>query len=149
MKNDLKFVELLSISAHLKDHGKKYEKSFDLVKEHDNDITYFVDYCLESILFALGKVEEKVNYLLSLAKLREDFNLTVGQVTLLQKMALNKFLGMSAEDHAKVINRSREIARQELKSLYEKGLLREEKSGKKLLYFIKDSFLKELVAKKL
>ena len=34
IKNELKFVELLSISADLKSHGKGYERSFELVVSH-------------------------------------------------------------------------------------------------------------------
>src|SRR5690606_33714731 len=91
MKNGLKFVELLSVSAHLKEHGKKYEKSFDLVKEHDLDMTYFVDFCLDSLIAALGKVEIKVNYLVKINKLIDAEDLNTNQVSLLQRMALNKY----------------------------------------------------------
>lgn len=44
MQNNLKFLELLSISADLKQHGNKYETSFDLVQKYNLDLTYFILY---------------------------------------------------------------------------------------------------------
>lgn len=145
IKNDLKFVELLSISAHLKENRKKYEKSFELVVENDFDITYFIQFCLESLSAALVKVNEKVQYLIRIGGLKEPLGLNVQQILLLQKMALQKYRGIGSEDFAAQLQKSREMARLELKSLEEKGLLREEKSGKKLLYFINSEALKEQV----
>ena len=60
IKNNLKFVELLSISADLKEHGKRYERSFDLVEEHGYDMTFFIDFCLDSLITAITKVESKI-----------------------------------------------------------------------------------------
>ncbi|MCY4523444.1 MAG: Fic family protein, partial [Halobacteriovoraceae bacterium] len=135
IKNDLKFVELLSISAYLKGHGKRYEKAFDLAIKYDLDITYFIDFCLESLIFALEKVDQKINYLLKIDGIKDKYNLNSNQVSLLQRLALNKFVGITSEQHAKNIERSREPARQELKDLCHKGFLREKKQGKKIRYF--------------
>ena len=71
IKNDLKFVELLSVSANLKEHGKRYEESFNLVEEHELDMTFFIDFCLDSLIIALAKVEQKVNYLIDISSLIE------------------------------------------------------------------------------
>lgn len=136
IKNDLKFVELLSVSANLKEHGKRYEKSFDLVKEHELDMTYFIDFCLDSLITALGKVEKKVNYLIEISSLIEKDGINSNQVLLLQKMALNKYRATSIEEYAAEIEKSREIARRELKDLLKKGYLKEEKKGKKFVYSI-------------
>lgn len=146
IKNDLKFVELLSISAHLK-RGKanQYERSFDLVKDNELDITYFIDYCLDSLIEAIKKVDEKVNYLMNVSVLATHYDLNSNQILLLQRLALNKFLGITAQEHATSISRTREIARRELKDLYDKKFLREEKRSNQLIYFVEAKFLKETV----
>lgn len=148
MKNNLKFVELLSISAYLKKgRGNAYERSFDLVVENDYDITYFIDYCLDSLGAAIGHVEKKVEFLLSISKLKDSYNLNSNQIMLLQKLALNKFSGVTSQKHAQTIARSREIARKELKDLFEKKFLKEIEKGNQLVYFIDTDFLKQTVNK--
>lgn len=148
IKNDLKFVELLSISAHLKrGKGNKYERSFDLVKENELDITYFIDYCLESLLEAIKQVEKKVDYLINIQVLSKNFELNSNQIRLLQRLALNKFISVTAVEHASTIKRTREIARRELKDLLDKNFLREEKKGKQLIYFVDSKYLKDTVLK--
>ena len=145
IKNDLKFVELLSISANLKEHGEKYDKSFKLVKEHELDMTFFIDFCLDSLITALEKVEAKVNYLMSFSGLSSSMEINSNQVSLLQRMALNKYGYVTIEKYAQDIGKSREIARKELKDLLQKGLLREEKKGKKFIYSVEGKKLKGLV----
>lgn len=137
MKNNLSFVELLSISAYLKNHGPRYEKSYKKVVDNDLDITYFIDFNLDALLHAVKQVEHKVAYLLKLKVFKELFRISDNQVGLLQRLALNKFRKISIEDYAAQIDKSREIARVELKQLYTLNLLVEEKSGKKFLYKVK------------
>jgi len=136
IKNKLHFVELLSISAHLKEHGKRYEKSFELVTENDYDLTFFVDFCLDSLLNAIQKVQKKVDYLISLGDLKDYYKLNANQISVLQRHALNRFKPITIEDYAKHINKSREIARKDLKQLLALGFVREEKQGKKFIFFI-------------
>lgn len=145
IKNDLKFVELLSVSASLKEKGNKYIKSFENVIENDYDLTYFVDYCLESLLIALNKIESKVLFLFDIVKLQNKYSLSNNQILLLQKLALNKFLWISSEDYAKELGKTREIGRRELKDLFIKKFLKEQKQGKKLFYSIDSKYLKSLV----
>ncbi len=145
IKNDLKFVELLSISADLKEHGKRYKRSFDLVNEHELDITFFIDFCLDSLVTSLGKVEKKVNYLFDISLLIEKEGLTFNQVSLLQRMALNKYRATSIEKYAREIRKSREIARRELKDLLKKAYLKEEKKGRKFIYYVNSKELRARV----
>lgn len=147
MKHDLKFVELLSISAHLKNSGNQYEKAFEKVKNHDWDLTYFIDYCLESLLAAFKIVEGKVEYLLKINILKELLGLNENQIGLLQKLALNKYRAVTIEAYAQEIGKSREVARQDLKSLVQTGLMNEEKVGKKFTYKVDAKKLKDLVQK--
>ena len=63
------------------------------------------------------------------------------QVTLLQKMTLNKYKPITIEEYAGSINKSRELARQDLKDLVKKKLLREDKKGKKHVYYIQSQIL--------
>ena len=145
MKHDLKFVELLSISAHLKNSGNQYERAFEKVKAHDWDLTYFIDYCLESLLAALKIVEAKVEYLLQINILKDTFDLNDNQIGLLQKLALNKYRVVTIETYAEEIGKSREVARQDLKALVKSELMSEEKIGKKFTYKVDALKLKELI----
>lgn len=145
MKHNLKFVELLSISAHLKNSGNMYERVFEVIKNHDWDLTYFIDHCLESLLAALKIVDGKVSYLVSIHSIRDTFGLNENQIGLLQRLALNKYRSVSIESYADEIGKSREIARKELKSLVANKLLVERKTGKKFVYFVDAKFLKEKV----
>lgn len=147
MKHDLKFVEILSISADLKKHGNRYDKAFDWVKKYQWDLTYFVDFCLDSLLTAIEQVKKKADFLIDIASLKDHFNLSYCQIAILQKTALNKHRSINIEGYAKNINRSREFVRKELKDLLKKSFLREEKIGKKNVYYIKSKHLKSLVEK--
>ncbi len=147
MKNDLKFVELLSISAYLKEHGNQYTRSFDLVKENDYDVTYFVDFCLDSLIEALKKVERKVKYLIDISSLKEPLQLSPTQISFLQKIALNKEKIITIEAYANDIGKSREIARKELSDLTKKGFLKESKDSRKFTYKLLPAVLKERVLK--
>ncbi|MCM2321815.1 MAG: Fic family protein [Oligoflexia bacterium] len=145
MRNSLEYIQLLSVSAYLKEHGSQYEKVFEKVVTNDCDITYFIDFCLDSIHSALMAVSKKVDYLLRLNELKEKAAVTPSQIGLLQRMALHKFRTVSIEEHAKQIGKSREIARQELKALFEIGLIEVTKSGKKLVYSMNKSKLEALI----
>jgi Fic family protein len=145
MKNDLKFVELLSVSAYLKNNGNRYEKAFDNVVNNQYDLTYFVDFCLDSLLTALKRVEDKIKYLFKISDIQKEYNLTNTQIMLLQKLALNKFVTISSNEYSKERGRTREIGRKELKDLFKKKFLIEKKQGKKLVYSIDSKYLKSIV----
>lgn len=145
IRNHLNFVELLSISAHLKEHGRRYERAFENAVIHDGDLTYFVDFALDSLLAALKVVEQKVTYLQSVWRLKERFKLSDPQVMLLQRLALNKFRRVTIDEHAKNTERSHEMARLELKELVKHGLLIEQHKAKKFTYVIDSKHLKKLV----
>src|SRR3989442_1483013 len=53
MRNSLDYIQLLSVSAYLKEHGSQYEKAFEKVVANEYDVTYFIDFCLDSIHSAL------------------------------------------------------------------------------------------------
>ena len=145
IKTNLQFVELLSVSADLKEHGKRYERSFDLVQEHELDMTFFIDSCLDSLMLALKRVEEKINYLMDISNLMKSAGINQNQVGLLQRVALNKYRAISIEEYAAQIGKSRELARRELKDLLLKGFLKERKKGKKFVYFVLSRELKARV----
>lgn len=146
IKNDLKFVELLSLSAYLKNHGKQYEKSFEKVVQNDLDLTYFIDFNLDALSEALTKVAEKVDFLLKIKSLQDKFQLSDQQIGLLQKLALHRFRSYDIESYAESIGKSREIARQELKRLTDVGLLEESREGKKFVYKIMKDTLEKMLA---
>lgn len=144
MRNGLKYVELLSVSAYLKEHGKQYEKSFQKVVENEYDVTYFIDFCLDSMYSSLQEVSRKVEYLLRMTDLSERYGISPSQIGLLQRMALHKFRTVDIEEYGAQINKSREFARLELKKLVDLDLLTEHKDRKKLVYRVNASKLKEL-----
>lgn len=144
MRNQLNYVELLSVSAYLRIHGKQYEKSFEKVKENEYDLTYFIDFCLDSMSSALKEVSRKVSYLLRMTDLKDLFELSPTQVGLLQRMALHKFRTINIEEYAQQISKSREFARQELKVLLELNFVSEIKMSKKFVYKVNAEKLKEL-----
>lgn len=144
MRNELSYIELLSVSAYLKDHGARYEKAFEKVVANDYDVTYFIDFCLDSIHSALVEVSRKVAYLLRINDLRSSHGLTSQQVGLLQRMALHKFRKVSIEEYADQIDKSREFARLELKKLADLNFIEEKKESKKLVYTVNANKLKEL-----
>jgi Fic family protein len=145
IRNHLDYIQLLSVSAYLKEHGKQYETSFEKVVANDYDVTYFIDFCLDSIHSALTAVSKKVAYLLRINSLTEKVGLSANQIGLLQRMALNRFRTVSIEEYATQIGMSREVARQELKSLADAALVEESKSGKKLVYRINKPKLETLI----
>ena len=146
IKNDLSFVELLSISANLKEQGGRYIRAFENAVTHDGDTTYFVDFALDSLLEGLQIVNEKVIFLTKVSSLRTSLDLSDHQVRLLQRLALNKFRNMTTDEYATDTSRSHEMARIELKELVKKDLLQEQKIGKKNVYLIRASRLKQLVS---
>ena len=145
MRNHLDYVQLLSVSAYLKEHGSQYEKAFEKVVSNDLDVTYFIDFCLDSIDSALLAVSKKVKYLSKITELKEKLPLTSNQVGLLQRMALHKFRAISIEEYAEQISMSREVARQELKQLTDLGLVQESKLGKKFVYRINKPSLDRMI----
>jgi Fic family protein len=136
IKNKLNFVELLSVSAYLKNHGRRYERSFEKVIDHDLDITYFIDFNLDALMKAIEKVRTKVEFLLKVPNLKLIYKLSDFQIGLLQKTVLHPFSKTDAEGYASTISRSREIARQELKQLKDLGFMKEAKDGKRFVYMI-------------
>lgn len=148
IRNDLRFVEILSVSAYLKGHGKQYEKSFEKVMDNGLDLTYFIDFNLEALKTALEKVSAKVDFLFEINTLKQKLKLSEQQIGLLQKMALNKFRKYDIEKYAESIGKSREVARQELKHLLDLGLLEELKVGKKFVYKVKPDGLEKMLSLK-
>jgi len=142
MKNDLKFIELLSISAYLKQHGKRYERAFENAIEYELDLTYFIDFALDSLLQALETVQVKIKHLTKIWELKEPNGLSDFQVILLQKLALNKFLQITIWEYAADNKRSHERARQELKKLTSLDFIIESKVKKTLYYKINSKKLK-------
>ncbi len=145
IKRDLKFLEMLSISADLKRHGKRYERSFENAVSHEGDVTYFVDFSLDSLKVALEEVSRKIDFLQNIWALKERFNLSDAQVILLQKLALQKYRKMTIREYADDIKKTHEMARQLLKRLVEHDLLIEGRKGKTLIYQINSKHLKKLL----
>ncbi len=146
-KDGADFVDLLSISSNLKAKGKKYENSFMLAKKYQLDMTYFVLFSLESLNEALTVVQNKINYLLKIPKIKDKFELNSNQLRLLQTRALNKYSPIYIEQYANVIRLSREASRRDLVDLESKGFLERRKEGKKAVFYILSEALKKHIPK--
>ncbi len=145
IKNRLDFMNLISISSDLKRSGKQYEKSFNLVKEYDLDITYFIIFFLNSLDKGLKLVQNKVDYLIKIALRKKDLAITTDQVLLLQKLAINKFLKLTIEEYSKEVKKSREFARKNLLYLLSKGFLNMETIQNKFFFRINKEGLKNKI----
>jgi len=145
IKHNLNFLELLSISASLKHHGKRYERSFENAANHEGDLTYFIDFSLESLKAALKAVSSKVVFLQNIWTLKDKLKLSDHQIVLLQKLALHKHRLVTINEYAKNINKSHEMARQLLKQLAGNNLLIESKKGRNLTYQVDSKYLKSIV----
>lgn len=146
IRNELKYIKLFSVSAYLKEHGNLYEKSFVKVVANEFDITYFIDFCLDSMCSAFKQVSRKVLYLLEIPNLQKSIGLSNSQIELLQRLALQKFRGIDIEEYARQIDMSRESARRELKALVDLDLLSEMRVSKKYVYRINSERLKKLIS---
>ncbi len=136
LKHELNWVNFLSISAALKEVGKGYENSFKQVKENDWDLTYFIIYCLKSLERALEIVEEKIQKLCMIPKLKDHLNLSLTQISLLQRLYLHHLRMIDVKDHAKYIGKSDESARMELKKLVALDLLFEDKIKNRSYFYV-------------
>ncbi|MNJ98473.1 Adenosine monophosphate-protein transferase SoFic [compost metagenome] len=145
LKNKLHYMELLSISAYLKIHGKRYERAYELAKEYPGDMTYFIDFSLDSLLAAIKEVQTKVLFLTAIWSLQQKYDLSDNQIMLLQRLALHKFRIVLIEDYARWIKKTHEMARKELKELAALGLLDETKVGKKSRFMINKKKLEEFL----
>jgi Fic family protein len=145
IKHNLDFLELLSISASLKRHGKRYERSFDNAVNHEGDLTYFIDFSLDSLKAALKVVSGKIVFLQNIWTLKDKLSLSDNQIALLQRLALHKHRLITINEYAGNINKSHEMARQLLKQLAGNNLLIESKKGRNLTYQIDSKYLKSIV----
>jgi len=143
IKEDLDFIQFLSLSAQFKFTGKRYIKTFELVLKNGLDLTYFVDFCLDSFLQALERINTKVDFLLSIKELKKTMNLNENQINLIQFLATYKQFRIATLDYAKIIGKTREMARKDLKDLLNKDLVKENKKEKKLIYSINYKILLE------
>ncbi|MFH1728198.1 MAG: Fic family protein [Pseudomonadota bacterium] len=148
MKNDLPFLELLSLSAYLKKHNKQYDESFKRAVTHDGDITYFVNFNLEALLNALLTVKEKIDRVLKIQVLKKTLDISNHQLMLIQKLFLNKHKRLTITEYAKDIKKSHEMARVELNSLAKKNILNKLSLNKKQnAYQINKKYINELLGK--
>ena len=90
LKGGFDWLQLLSLSADLKNRGDKYEQAYQLATQYDGDLTYFVDFNLQSLIYAFARVEKKLHFVNSLKNLEHTLGLSPWQCVLLQKMVLNK-----------------------------------------------------------
>lgn len=133
-------TEFLTISKILKKAPSQYARSFILTEQDGGDLTHFFLYHVDVIRRAIKelhdylgrKAEELREMQRSIKAMPGEFNNR--QLALLEHAVRNPDAIYSAQSHALSHNTSQETARQDLRYLDQKGLLRRTKMGKRFVW---------------
>ncbi|HWW67677.1 MAG TPA: Fic family protein [Solirubrobacterales bacterium] len=132
-------VEYLSISSILRKAPSKYTKAFLYTETDERDTTYFIVYQLEVIQRAVEELDaylrKKVKEIRDVEKLIKgspEFNHR--QLALLGNAVRESDTAYSFNSHASSHNVTHETARNDLRPLVEKGLLKQHRVGRKYLF---------------
>ncbi|MEI7511220.1 MAG: Fic family protein [Candidatus Peregrinibacteria bacterium] len=134
-------IGFLPISTEIKKTKTQYENAF-LYTEHDeNNLTYFIDYMVKILKRAVASyheyIAEQEQKIQEKSALQEEFfekNLNTRQVELILFFQKHPSEKTDFYRHQKHQNISLITARKDLLDLEEKGFLKSEKRGKKLVF---------------
>ena len=136
-------MEYISISSIIKKAPIQYAKAFLYTETDDNDVTYFVNHQLDTIVAAVTTLENYVTHkrnelnkakqlLFSNNKLREKLNYR--QLALIEHALKNPQTLYYIETHKNSHNVTYDTARNDLLKLTKLGLLIKEKLGKAFVF---------------
>jgi Fic family protein len=133
-------TEFLSISKTLAGAPTKYALSYLNTEQDDGDLTYFFIYHLSVVIRAINeldiylarKVEELRETRFLLSSVPGEYNHR--QLALLELAIKDPTAIFSIESHARSHRVSHETARNDLRDLESRSLLRQSKSGKKFIW---------------
>ena len=132
--------QYLSISKHFLRAPGQYVKAYLHTEHDDNDLTYFLNYNLSAIHFAINElrqyIEDKQREISTANQLLNNFRgLNQRQKSLIYHSLQHSETIYTIEAHKNTHGIGRETARKDLAALVSKGFLRMQREGKKLLLF--------------
>jgi Fic family protein len=142
-------VEYLSISRILRKAPAKYGRAFLLTETDDRDTTYFLLYQLEVLHKAVGELHEylrkKISEVQAVERLiRGSTHFNHRQLALLSDAVRNPANRYTFRSHAASHNTTHETARTDLIQLFERGLLKRERVGRRHVFAARDGLSERL-----
>lgn len=148
LRRNFLHIGFLPISTEIQKTKTQYENAFLYTEYDQNNLTYFIDYMVKILQRALVSyheyIAEQEQTMREKSALQEEFfekNLNSRQVELLLFFQKNPNEKTDFYRHQKHQNISLITARKDLLDLEEKGFLKSEKRGKKLVFIPKDLHL--------
>ncbi len=137
-------VEFLSISRIIKQSPSQYAKAYLYTEYDENDLTYFINFNLESVKRALTSLEKyikrKVAEKKNLFKIIKHENLNERQVEVVKSIIDEPDIILSINEIQSTFGVAYQTARTDLLELETTGYIYSKLSGKKLLFFKSDTF---------
>jgi len=137
-------IEFISISKAMLESPSLYSRAYVCTEKDGNDLTYFYNYNVKTLLSALKgfrkyiskQISEKSN-IYALQKIRD---INERQVEIIYKIQKEKHKMLSIKEVQNTYNVVYQTARMDLLGLEKRGFLQQKLSGKKLLFFKSDQF---------
>ncbi|MDR3695267.1 Fic family protein [Mucilaginibacter sp.] len=141
-------VEYMSISKIIIKAPAQYAKSYLHCEYDENDLTYFIDYNLKCMDFALANlqsyIQRKVMEKQNLFYLIKNENVNERQAELLRGLIIDNKKGYTIKEVQIKFGIAYQTARTDLMGLQDLGYVEEKKFGNKLIFFKADNFDKRL-----
>jgi len=149
MKNDYWLFQYLSVSRVIKKTRKKYDMAFLHTENDDNDLTYFLIYIVDSTCQAIAEMkdyyEEKLKEEKKYKDIAKQFRmLSERQASIMSYFSTHSDGEVDIQTHQKKHGIVYETARRDLLDLVEKGYLAQTSRGKKNVFLVNASKIKEL-----
>lgn len=137
-------VEYMSISKVIIRAPARYGRAFLYSEYDENDLTYFIDYNLQSMDLALQSLQKYIQRKLgekkSLFALIKNENINERQAEILRSLISDPGRSLSIKGIQTKFGVVYQTARTDLIGLQNMGYVQEKKMGKKLIYFRTDDF---------
>jgi len=141
-------VEYMSISKIIIKAPAQYAKSYLHCEYDENDLTYFIDYNLKCLDFALTNlqnyIQRKIVEKQNLFHLIKNENINERQAELLRGLIIDIKRGYTIKEVQTKFGVVYQTARTDLMGLQDLGYIEEKKFGKRLIFFKVDEFEKKL-----
>ncbi len=141
-------VEYMSISKIIIKAPSQYAKSYLYCEHDENDLTYFIDYNLKCMDFALENlqsyIKRKVMEKQNLFYLIKNENINERQAELLRGLIVDNKKGYTIKEVQIKFGVVYQTARTDLMGLQDLGYLEEKKFGIKLIFFRSEGFERKL-----
>jgi len=143
LKKDYWAISYLPISTVIKRARIQYAMAYVYSEQDDYDLTYFVDYNIRRIKYAVADFEEYMKKkskenLMMRKRCQEQHGLNERQIQLLQYLYKNPEGSTSWKVHMNINNVSKLTAIKDLKSLEKTGFIKSKKTGRNVNYYATD-----------